>query len=144
MDVVKDMGLPGLHFHDLRHTGNMLAAMSGAGLKDLMARMGHDNVRAAMIYQHAVRGADQAITNAIDQQLKQDDDDGSSEALAPVGQLHVSCTEDREQHRKRSKPDRESIPDLAFVLRAGDGNRTRAVSLGTLSRLWTRTGKTPT
>ncbi|MEV0228114.1 site-specific integrase [Nonomuraea sp. NPDC050786] len=88
VEVVKDMGLPGLHFHDLRHTGNMLAAMSGAGLKDLMARMGHDNVRAAMIYQHAVRGADQVITNAIDQQLKQHDeghDGGSAGALAPVG-----------------------------------------------------------
>ncbi|TDD52336.1 hypothetical protein E1286_08995 [Nonomuraea terrae] len=79
------MGLPGLHFHDLRHTGNMPAAMSGAGLRDPMARMGHDNVGAAMIYQHAVRGADQVITNAVDQQLKQDDDDGSSGALAPVG-----------------------------------------------------------
>jgi integrase len=50
----KDLGLAGLHFHDLHHTGNMLAAMSGAGLKDLMAWMGHDNIRAAMIYQHAV------------------------------------------------------------------------------------------
>ena len=49
----QEMGMPGLHFHDLRHTGNMLAAELGAGLKDLMARMGHDNVRAAMIYQHA-------------------------------------------------------------------------------------------
>lgn len=88
VDVVKDMGLPGLHFHDLRHTGNMFAAESGAGLKDLMARMGHDNVRAAMIYQHAVRGADKTITDAIDRQLKgrdEDDDDGSAGVLAPVG-----------------------------------------------------------
>jgi integrase len=69
VDVVKEMGLPGLHFHDLRHTGNMLAAESGAGLKDLMARMGHDNVRAAMIYQHAVRGADKAITDVIDRHI---------------------------------------------------------------------------
>ncbi|GAA4533002.1 MULTISPECIES: site-specific integrase [Nonomuraea] len=84
VDVVKDMGLSGLHFHDLRHTGNMLAAASGAGLKDLMARMGHDNVRAAMIYQHAVRGADKVITDAIDQQLKQRDE-GDDGALAPVG-----------------------------------------------------------
>ncbi|MBB2909221.1 integrase [Streptosporangium becharense] len=44
-DVVKKMGLPGLHFHDLRHPGNMLAAESDAGLKDLMARTGHDDVR---------------------------------------------------------------------------------------------------
>ncbi|WP_308164018.1 tyrosine-type recombinase/integrase [Nonomuraea sediminis] len=70
VDVVKDMGMPGLHLHDLRHTGNMLAAESGAGLKDLMARMGHDNVRAAMIYQHAARGADKAITDAINKQLQ--------------------------------------------------------------------------
>ncbi|OUC84317.1 tyrosine-type recombinase/integrase [Streptosporangium minutum] len=85
--VVKEMGVPGLHFHDLRHTGNMLAAESGVGLKDLMARMGHDNVRAAMIYQHAVRGADKAITDAIDRQLEKrdDDEDGSAGVLAPVG-----------------------------------------------------------
>lgn len=41
VDVVEDMDTPGLHFHGLRHTGNMLAAQSGVGLKDLMARMGH-------------------------------------------------------------------------------------------------------
>jgi integrase len=56
------IGMPGLHIHDLRHTGNMIAAGAGAGLKDLKTRMGHDNVRAAMIYQHAVRGADKVIT----------------------------------------------------------------------------------
>ncbi|MFI6800739.1 hypothetical protein [Streptosporangium canum] len=50
VDVVAEMGLPGLHFHHLGRTGNMLAAESGAGLKDLMPRMGHDNVRAALIY----------------------------------------------------------------------------------------------
>ncbi|WP_440082711.1 tyrosine-type recombinase/integrase [Streptosporangium sp. LJ11] len=86
VDVVREMGLPGLHFHDLRHTGNMLAAESGAGLKDLMARMGHDNVRAAMIYQHAVRGADRTITDAIDRQIsgRDDEEDGSSGKLIPM------------------------------------------------------------
>ncbi len=74
--------MPGLHFHDLRHTGNMLAAESGAGLKDLMARMGHDNVRAAMIYQHAVRGADRAITDAIDRQLEKRNDGNADEMPA--------------------------------------------------------------
>lgn len=89
VDVVAEMGMPGLHFHDLRHTGNMLAAESGAGLKDLMARMGHDNVRAAMIYQHAVRGADEVITNAIDRQLggarDDDGDEGVERVLVPAG-----------------------------------------------------------
>jgi hypothetical protein len=45
-------GMEGLHFHDLRHAGNHLAAASGAGLKDLMTRMGHDNGRAALICQN--------------------------------------------------------------------------------------------
>jgi integrase len=49
--AVESIGMPGLHFHDLRHTGNQFAAHSGAGLRDLMARMGHDSERAAMIYQ---------------------------------------------------------------------------------------------
>jgi hypothetical protein len=31
-----------------------------------MARMGHDSERAALMYQHEARGADQAITDAID------------------------------------------------------------------------------
>lgn len=64
--AVKAIGMTGLHFHDLRHTGNQFAAHSGAGLRDLMARMGHDSERAAMIYQHEARGADKAITDAID------------------------------------------------------------------------------
>jgi len=89
--AVAAIGVPGLHFHDLRHTGNTFAAASGAGLRDLMARMGHDSERAAMIYQHEARGADQAITNAIDihVQAKQrgddDDNDGPAGVLAPVG-----------------------------------------------------------
>jgi excisionase family DNA binding protein len=30
-------GLPAMHFHDLRHTGNTLTAMTGASLRELMA-----------------------------------------------------------------------------------------------------------
>ena len=41
------------HFHDLRHTGTNLAAASGAGTRELMHRMGHGSMRAALIYQHA-------------------------------------------------------------------------------------------
>jgi hypothetical protein len=57
--------LPGLHFHDLRHTGGTLTAATGASLKELMARLGHSSVRAAMIYQHATRDRDQAIAKAL-------------------------------------------------------------------------------
>jgi integrase len=43
------VGLPDLHFHDLRHTGNTMAAAQGASLRELMERMGHTSSRAALI-----------------------------------------------------------------------------------------------
>ena len=46
----------GFHFHDLRHTGNHLAAASGASTRELMHRMGHSSVRAALIYPPATSG----------------------------------------------------------------------------------------
>ena len=55
------VGLPELHFHDLRHTGNTMAAAQGASLRELMERMGHSSTRAALIYLHATRERDQAI-----------------------------------------------------------------------------------
>jgi integrase len=60
-----NVGQPALHFHDLRHTGNTLAARTGASTRDLMARMGHDSPQAAMIYQHATAEADQTIADAL-------------------------------------------------------------------------------
>ena len=45
--TVEAIGVPGLHFHDLRHTGNTHAAATGASLRDLMDRMGHDSARGA-------------------------------------------------------------------------------------------------
>ena len=55
------IGLDELHFHDLRHTGNTMAAAQGASLRELMERMGHSSTRAALIYLHATRERDQAI-----------------------------------------------------------------------------------
>jgi integrase len=68
--VVTAMGLPGLHFHDLRHTGNILAADMGVSLRNLMARMGHDNERAALIYQHKSSTADRQIAEGLDALLR--------------------------------------------------------------------------
>jgi integrase len=68
--AVRAIGTEGLHFHDLRHTGNHFAAASGASLKDLMVWTGHDSERAAIIYLHEVHGADLAITSAIDAHIE--------------------------------------------------------------------------
>ena len=60
------VGLTGVRFHDLRYTGNTLAARSGVSTRDLMTRMGHDSVRAAIIYQHATTEADARIAGSLD------------------------------------------------------------------------------
>jgi integrase len=65
-----DAGVTPVHFHDLRHSGNMMAAVEGATLRELMDRMGHTSPRAAMIYQHAVQDRDQRIANAISEQIE--------------------------------------------------------------------------
>jgi integrase len=80
----------GLHFHDLRHTGNSLAAMTGANLRELMERMGHASTRAAMIYLHATADRDRAIADAlgtlaqaeIERRRESDNDDDDGPPLA--------------------------------------------------------------
>ena len=59
-------GLPaGFRFHDLRRAGNTLAAASGASTRELMHRMGHGSMRAALIYQHATSSRDREIADAL-------------------------------------------------------------------------------
>jgi integrase len=80
-------GMPGLHFHDLRHVGGTLAAATGASLKELMARLGHSSARAAMIYQHATRDRDLAIAKALGglvQQVRMTSATGPDEACGDV------------------------------------------------------------
>nr|ABP46370.1 phage integrase family protein [Mycolicibacterium gilvum PYR-GCK] len=50
-----------LRWHDLRHSGAVLAAATGATLAELMARLGHSTPQAALRYQHAAQGRDRQI-----------------------------------------------------------------------------------
>jgi integrase len=59
------VGLAGVHLHDLRHTGNQLTANAGANPKELMARMGHDSERAALIYLHSTAERQRALADAV-------------------------------------------------------------------------------
>ena len=78
--IVVEAGLPaGFHFHDLRHTGNNLAAASGASTRELMYRMGHGSMRAALIYQHATSQRDREIADALQKLIERE-----SSALWPV------------------------------------------------------------
>lgn len=70
--TVQSAGLPAdFHFHDLRHTGNQLAAEAGATTKELMRRMGHSTVRAAMRYQHSTDKRDRDIAAEMSRRAHQ-------------------------------------------------------------------------
>ncbi len=54
-----------LRFHDLRHTGAVLAAQAGGTLAELMNRLGHSTVSAALVYQHVADNRDAQIAAAL-------------------------------------------------------------------------------
>lgn len=58
-------GRPDLRFHDLRHTGAVLAAQTGATLAELMSRLGHSTPGAALRYQHAAQDRDMEIAKRL-------------------------------------------------------------------------------
>lgn len=63
--TMSELGIEGMRPHDLRHTGNTLAARTGASTKELMARFGQSTSRAALIYQHATQDRDREIADAL-------------------------------------------------------------------------------
>lgn len=58
-------GRPDLRFHDLRHTGATMAARHGATLAELMQRLGHSTVGAALRYQHAASDRDAELARKL-------------------------------------------------------------------------------
>lgn len=58
-------GREDLRFHDLRHTGAVLAAQTGATLAELMGRLGHATPAAALRYQHAAAERDKEIARRL-------------------------------------------------------------------------------
>ncbi|WP_238846726.1 tyrosine-type recombinase/integrase [Nocardia arthritidis] len=58
-------GRPDLHFHDLRVTGATMAAVAGATLKELQARLGHSTVAAAMRYQRVAQDRDADLAKKL-------------------------------------------------------------------------------
>jgi Phage integrase family len=108
-----DAGIPGVHFHDLRHTGSTAAAITGATIKELMARLGHSSPRAAMIYQHATRDRDKAIADALGQLADKAPHYAIWPGAGPAFYPH----------------DSKAFEICWSTCGAGDGNRTRMTSL---------------
>jgi integrase len=63
-------GRPDLRFHDLRHTGAVLAAQSGATLAELMGRLGHTTPAMAIRYQHVAEDRDTEIARRLSELAK--------------------------------------------------------------------------
>lgn len=88
-DVV---GMPKeFRFYDLRHTGNTLAADTGAKLKDLMVRAGQSSERAQLIYQHSTKEHQRKLAGDIDatvrSQLASADRESGNSATATVHRI---------------------------------------------------------
>jgi hypothetical protein len=83
--------LLGVHFNDLRHTGHKLTSDAGANLREMMARMGHDSARAALIYQHSTTERQRAIAAEV-----------NKNARAALGKAKASGTEVARKHKSTS------------------------------------------
>ncbi|WP_443057071.1 hypothetical protein [Streptomyces sp. NBC_00669] len=57
-------------FYDLRHTGNTLAADTGAKFKDLMVRAGQSSQKAQLIYQHSTLEHQRRLAEDIDAHVR--------------------------------------------------------------------------
>jgi hypothetical protein len=117
---VVQAGLPaGCHFHDLRHTGNNLAAASGASTRELMHRMGHRTMRAALIYQHATGERDHEIADALQFRIERE-----LKEMGPIEGPRLAV--DRSSLGLAPKKEGD---DWGLRRGAGDENRTRMASL---------------
>jgi integrase len=65
----KAAGRDDLRWHDLRHTGAVLAAQTGATLAELMGRLGHSTPGAAMRYQHPAADRDAEIARRLSEMV---------------------------------------------------------------------------
>jgi integrase len=96
LPALREVGLTGTHFHDLRHSGNTLAASAGASVRELMDRMGHDSERAAMIYLHGSDERQHVIAGTLSKLVR--------------GELKLSATGKEAASRKRSGTQRVRRP----------------------------------
>ena len=66
------VGRDDLRFHDLRHTGQTLAALAGATEAELMQRMGHSTTSASRIYMHSTTDHSRAVAAALSEMAEAD------------------------------------------------------------------------
>ena len=65
-------GLHTVRLHDLRHLGGTITAQTGATLKEIMERLGHSTVSAALRYQHVAENRAAEIASRLDVKLSKE------------------------------------------------------------------------
>ena len=68
--LARELGIPKLHWHALRHLNNSLMLNEGVDVKTRMDRLGHTLDRVNIIYSHAGDRAQLAASEAVWQKLK--------------------------------------------------------------------------
>lgn len=68
----KKAGREDMRFHDLRHTGQTLAALAGATEAELMQRMGHSTTSASRVYMHSTTDHSRAVAAALSEMAASD------------------------------------------------------------------------
>ena len=117
----KAMGLEGFTFHDGRHVHLTTYGALGATEAELLARGGHSNRSSSKIYQHANPERQEMLAEALSR-------------MAEESAAHLSGSE--KSHGSRTTPTSEGAPkapdglNAQVTIGAGDGNRTRVLSLG--------------
>lgn len=61
----RKIGFPGLHSHDLRHSGLTWGGQEGYTMAEMMKRGGHASLQVAMRYQHATTDRDRALADRL-------------------------------------------------------------------------------
>jgi integrase len=105
------VGMEQFTLHDMRHTGQTLAAATGATLKDLMKRLGHSSPAAANRYLHAVEGRDAEIAAALSELAAH-----GSAAKLPRSIVLKADDCDRRPPGSRVRPGRREHRDFNTVL----------------------------
>jgi Phage integrase family len=116
-----------LHAHDLRLLANTLAASAGASTRELMARLGHSSPATALRYQHATAERDRAIADRMTDMIE-----GTAPSRVPCGssrQADGLCHSGPLTTFDLAESGARMVSELEFPARAGDGNRTRVISL---------------
>lgn len=84
------VGRPDLRLHDLRHTGQTLAALSGATEAELMHRMGHSTTAASRVYTHSTAEHAQAVSAQLSRVISAHQAGDNVVPLRPVARRKAS------------------------------------------------------